>query len=65
METIKFRICEVGTGMYLIKSNDIRTIYKDIAGGGCICSLDILIDTMRYIRDEVEKLGNKAVFVIE
>ena len=65
MEEIKFRIVQISNDMCLIEVNDIRSIYRDIAKKtrGCICSLDVLLSVMEGITKEVEKLGNKAVFM--
>lgn len=62
METIKFRIIKV-SDMCRIEAKDIRSIYRKIADGGCICSLDIMLSEMGHITNEVKKLGNKAIFV--
>lgn len=64
METIKFRIIKYDD-MCRIEAQDIRITYKNIADGGCICSLDVMLSEMEHITKEVEKLGNKAVFVME
>lgn len=63
METIKFRIIPISNDMCIIAANDIRDIYKNIADGGSISSLDIMISEMRHIKEEVEKLGNEAFFI--
>lgn len=65
METIKFRIIKCSDDMCRIETTDCRSIYRKIAGGGCICSLEIMLSEMQHITSEVEKLGNKAVFVTE
>lgn len=65
METIKFRIIKVSDDMCRIEANDCRNIYRKIADGGCICSLDVMLSEMKHIIKEVEKLGNKAVFVMD
>ena len=65
METIKFRIIKVSDDMCRIEAKDIRSIYRKIADGGCICSLDVMLAEMERITNEVEKLGNKAVFVTD
>lgn len=64
METIKFSIIVESNDMCRIVPNDIRDIYKKIANGGCICSLDVMLAEMKYIKEEVEKLGNEAIFII-
>lgn len=65
METIKFRVIKCSNDMCRIETTDCRSIYRKIADGGCICSLDVMLSEMEYITKEVEKLGNKAVFVAE
>ena len=64
-ETIKFRIMPVSGTLCLIRAKDIRTVYKRIADGGVISSVEILFAEMQRIRTEVEKLGKKAVFIYE
>lgn len=65
MENITFNIFQTSKDYYLIRSNDIRTCYKEIANGGCIGDLETLIAEMRYIAKEVkEKYRNEAVFQI-
>lgn len=63
METIKFSIIVEGNDMCRIVSNDIRNTYKEIADGGCICSLAVMLAEMKHIKKEVEKLGNEAIFI--
>lgn len=65
METIKFRVIKCSNDMCRIEAVDCRGIYRKIADGGCICSLDVMISEMEHITKEVEKLGNKAVFVMD
>ena len=64
-ETIKFRIMPVSGTLCLIRAKDIRTVYKRIADGGCISSVEILFAEMQRIKTEVEKIGKKAVFIYE
>lgn len=64
MEIIKFRIIPIGDNMCRIVSQDIRSIYKNIADGSCICSMEIMLAEMKHIKEEVENLGNEAVFII-
>lgn len=47
METIKFRIIKISNDMCRIVANDCRSIYRNIADGGCICSLDVMLSEMR------------------
>lgn len=65
METIKFRIIKCSNDMCRIETTDCRSIYRKIADGACICSLEIMLAEMEHITSEVEKLGNKAVFVTD
>ena len=65
METIKFRIITESNNMCRIETSDCRTVYRKIADGACICSLEIMLAKMEYITKEVEKLGNNAVFVMD
>ena len=64
METITFTIFICGNNMCRIETTDCRSIYRKIADGACICSLEIMIEEMKHISKEVENLGNKAIFVI-
>ena len=65
METIKFRVIKHSNDMCRIETTDCRSIYRKIADGGCICSLDVMLSEMEHITKEVEKLGNKAVFAMD
>lgn len=64
METIKFRIITESNNMCRIETCDCRTVYKKMADGACICSLDVMLAEMKYITQEVEKLGNNVIFII-
>lgn len=64
METIKFRIMECAPSMYLVRSSDCRTIYKNMAQEGGICDIDGLAYEMRRISAEVEKTGCEAAFLM-
>lgn len=64
MEEIRFTIIKVSENMCRIETSDCRSIYRKIADGACICSLDVMLAEMEHISNEVEKLGNKAVFVM-
>ena len=64
METIKFRIIKCSNDMCRIETSDCRSIYRKIADGACICSLEIMLGEIEHITNEVEKLGNKAVFIM-
>lgn len=63
METIKFRIIKVSNDMCRIEANDCRSIYRNIADGACICSLDVMLEEMEHITKKVENLGNNAIFI--
>lgn len=65
METIKFRIIKYSDNMCRIEANDYRIVYRNIADGGCICSIDVMLAEIEHITKEVEKLGNNAVFVMD
>ena len=65
METIKFRIIKVDNNRCRIVANDCRSVYRDIAGEGCICSLDVMLIEMEHITKKVKSLGNNAVFIID
>lgn len=65
METIKFRIINISNDMCRIEVSDCRSIYRKISDGACICTLEIMLGEMQHITNEVEKLGNKAIFVID
>ena len=65
MEEIKFRIIKVSDNMCRIEACDIRKIYRDIADGACICSLNIMLAEIEHISNEVEKVGNRAIFVLD
>jgi hypothetical protein len=65
METIKFRIIKHCDDMCRIEAVDCRTLYRDIADEACICSLDVMLGEIEHITNEVEKLGNKAIFVMD
>ena len=65
METIKFRVIKCSNDMCRIEAQDCRQIYRNIADGACICSLDVMLLEMEHITKEVEELGNSAVFVFD
>lgn len=64
MEKIKFRIIKISDNMCRIEADDIRKIYRDIANGACICSLNIMLEEMEHISNEVARIGNKVIFVL-
>ena len=65
METIKFRVIKCSDNMCRIEAKNIRSVYRKIADGGCICSLDVMLSEMEYITKEVGKLGDIAVFIMD
>ncbi len=63
METIKFLINRVSGDMCRITSRDIRSEYRKIADGACICDMITMLDYMQKIQCEVmEKYGNNVTF---
>lgn len=64
METIQFRVIKLDNQMCRIKAVDCRSIYRNIADSGCVCSLSVMLSEMEHIAEEVRKLGDEAVFVI-
>lgn len=64
METVKFTVNVISPDMCRIVPNDIRSKFKQIAGGGCIMSLDVMIAEMKAITDECAKIGVTALFEI-
>lgn len=66
MEIIKFRVIQnENNDMCRIEAKDIRNTYTKIADGGCICTIDVMISEMEHITNEVRRLGNEAVFVMD
>ena len=62
MKTVKFGINVISPDMCRIVPNDIRDIFKKIADGGCICSLDVMLSEMEHIKKECSALGFEAIF---
>ncbi len=62
METVKFTVIRVGTNMCRIVPHDIRDTFKKIADGGCIMSIEIMLDTMEQITKDCEAIGFTALF---
>ena len=62
METVKFTVMDVGSGMCRVVPHDIRTIFRKIADGGCISSLGVLLDEMDHITKACTEIGFIAVF---
>lgn len=65
MERIKFRIIKESDNMCRIVAKDIRSIYKNISDGACICSLDVMLAEMERITKEVTNYGNEAMFIFD
>lgn len=63
METIKFYIQELSYGnMCRIVSRDCRTCYRKY-NTGCICDIEVLLSSMRFIKSDIEKrYGNDVSF---
>lgn len=64
MEEIKFRVI-VNGDMCRIEARDIRREIRNISGGGCICSLDVMLGEMQRINADAEKAGFHAVFIMD
>lgn len=63
MELITYNIIRLSPDMCRIVSNDIRQEFKAIADGGCISSLEIMLEEMERITQEVrEKHGKEVIF---
>lgn len=62
METVKFVIDIIAPDMCRIYPNDIRDKFKEIADGGCICSLDVMLGEIEDITKKCEEIGIKALF---
>ena len=50
--------------MCRIVPHDIRSKFKEIADGGCICSLDVMIAEMKHITVKCGEIGVAAIFEI-
>lgn len=64
METVKFTINVISPDMCRIVPHDIRSKFKEIADGGCICSLDVMIAEMKHITVKCGEIGVAAIFEI-
>ena len=64
MEIVKFTIIRIGTDMCRIVPHDIRDIFKKIADGGCIMSIEIMLDVMEQITKDGEAIGVVALFEV-
>ena len=62
METVKFTINVISPDMCRIVPNDIRSKFKQIADGGCICSLDVMIAEIEHITKKCAEIGVTALF---
>lgn len=65
MEKLTFTIQRLSNDMCRIVANDIRTDIKKIADGGCILSIEVLLDEMEHIKKDAKSIGFEAVFKIE
>ena len=64
METVKFTVITCGSDMCRIVPHDIRSKFKEIAGEGCICSLDVMLSAMEDITRKCKEIGVTALFEI-
>ena len=64
METVKFGIIVISPDMCRIVPHDIRSRFKEIADGGCICSLDVMLAEMEHITKKCAEIGVTALFEI-
>ena len=62
MEKVVFMIWRIGNDMCRIEASDCRQEVRNLADGGCICSLEVMLGVMNAISDKIEKLGFVAVF---
>ena len=62
MDIIKFSVIKASNDMCRIETSDCRAIYRKMANGACICSLDVMLTEMEEITNKVDNLGNKAIF---
>ena len=62
METVKFYISVISPDMCRIVPHDIRTKFKEIADGGCIMSLDVMLSEMKSITKKCAEIGVIALF---
>lgn len=59
---VKFCIIRNSPDMCRIIPNDIRSIFKEIADGGCIMSLEVMLSEMEHITNKCAEIGYHAVF---
>ena len=62
MENVKFSIIVISPDMCRIVPHDIRSKFKEIADGGCIMSLDVMLAEMENITKKCAKIGVTALF---
>ena len=62
MDTVKFTINVISPYMCRIVPHDIRSKFKEIADGGCICSLDVMLAEMEHITKKCGEIGVVALF---
>lgn len=64
MEVVKYYVNRISPDMCRIVPHDIRSMFKHVpgAGGGCICSLEVMLDTMEQITKGCSEIGYAAVF---
>lgn len=67
MEAVKFLIRDISPNMCLcrIVADDYRQVFRDIADGACITSLDGIIDEMDRITMACAEIGFSAIFEIQ
>ena len=64
METVRFYINRISPDMCRIVPVDIRTQFRTIADGGCICDIETLLNEMQHITTECAKIGFSAQFEV-
>ena len=62
METVKFTINVISPNMCRIVPHDIRSKFREIADGGCIISLDVMLAEMDNITKKCAEIGITALF---
>lgn len=64
MELVKYTVNRISPDMCRIVPHDIRSMFKRVPGaeGGCICSLEVMLDTMEDITKGCAEIGFEAVF---
>jgi len=64
METVRFYFNRISPDMCRIVPVDIRSQFRLIADGGCICDIETLLNEMNRITAECEKIGFSARFEV-